>query len=102
MAGLRGSHATGATPPGSSGLRAKLAYPRPGQIRGHAPVGHAPGPLATPPAFSLFLNATWAAFRPGLALAWPFGLGDFSVSASSSVRRDEVMKTPSSKGVTED
>lgn len=77
MAGLRGSHATGATPPKPSGLRANLAYPRPRQVRGHAPFGHASDLLATPPPFSLFLYATWAASRPELALAWPFGLGRF-------------------------
>lgn len=77
MARLRGCHATGATPPKSSGMRANLAYPRPRQVLGHAPLGHASGLLATPPPFSLFPYATWAATWAELALAWPFGLGRF-------------------------
>lgn len=76
--------------PGYGGVTQQVRPRR--NLPGCAPISRTPGPaksaatprsatplglLATPQPFSQFPYATWAASGPGLALAWPFGLGRF-------------------------
>lgn len=98
VAGLRGSHATGATPrrnlPGCAPIS-----PTPGPAKSAATPRSATPPASWPRPHRVPCSLSPRGQPPGQRWPWlgPLVLGDFCVSVSSSVRWDEVMTTPHPK-----